>query len=169
MQRGAPRHEPVHSAIARTPDPSEGSLDPAPRTHTYQVGASTVVELHGEIDIAGLELVGHQLDAVTSQATPVIIVDLTPTGFFDCSGLTMLCRAHRRAEERAGTLRLVCDNALTLRMLRTGGLLGVLRPVPTLAQALADAERSGERAAGRHGGSGPEVGDRLERGPDSTE
>ncbi|MFD8368128.1 STAS domain-containing protein [Streptomyces hygroscopicus] len=108
----------------------------APRVHTHRVGAYTVVELHGEIDIAGVGSVGPGLDAATAGDEPAVIVDLRPTAFFDCSGLGLLCRAHRRVMERGGRMRLVCDNALILRTLRAGRLLDVLRPVATLDEAL---------------------------------
>ncbi|MFF5584532.1 STAS domain-containing protein [Streptomyces hygroscopicus] len=108
----------------------------APRVHTHRVGAYTVVELHGEIDIAGVGIVGPGLDAATAGDEPAVIVDLRPTAFFDCSGLGLLCRAHRRVVERGGRMRLVCDNALILRTLRAGRLLDVLRPVATLDEAL---------------------------------
>lgn len=108
----------------------------APRARTYRVGGYTVVELHGEIDIAGVGSVGPALDAATAGDEPAVIVDLRPAAFFDCSGLGMLCRAHRRVGERAGRMRLVCDNALILRTLRAGRMLDVLHPVATLDEAL---------------------------------
>ncbi|MDT3397978.1 anti-sigma factor antagonist [Streptomyces sp. B1866] len=106
---------------------------------TYPAHGHTVVELHGEIDIAGVESVGPPLDEATSAPAPAVIIDLRPTGFFDCSGLALLVRAHRRVAERGGRLRLICTSALGLRTLRAGGLFDLLRPVPTLADALRDA------------------------------
>ncbi|WP_275557563.1 STAS domain-containing protein [Streptomyces sp. 5-6(2022)] len=108
----------------------------APRVRTHRVGGYTVVELHGEIDIAGVGSVGPALDAATAGDGPAVIVDLRPTAFFDCSGLGLLCRAHRRVRERGGRMRLVCDDALILRTLRAGRMLDVLRPVATLDEAL---------------------------------
>ncbi|MER8154295.1 anti-sigma factor antagonist [Streptomyces sp. NPDC094472] len=108
----------------------------APRARTHRVGGYTVVELHGEIDIAGVGSVGPALDAATAGDKPAVIVDLRTAAFFDCSGLGLLCRAHRRVVERAGRMRLVCDNALILRTLRAGRMLDVLRPVATLDEAL---------------------------------
>ncbi|WP_344597813.1 STAS domain-containing protein [Streptomyces violaceusniger] len=108
----------------------------APRVRTHRVGGYTVVELHGEIDIAGVGSVGPALDAATAGDGPAVIVDLRPTAFFDCSGLGLLCRAHRRVRERGGRMRLVCDDALILRTLRAGRVLDVLRPVATLDEAL---------------------------------
>lgn len=111
-----------------------------PRARTHRVGGYTVVELHGEIDIAGVGSVGPMLDAATAGDKPAVIVDLRPAAFFDCSGLGLLCRAHRRVMERGGRMRLVCDNALILRTLRAGRMLDVLRPVATLDEALREGE-----------------------------
>ncbi len=149
-QQGAPRDAPVpleRGAQNAAREPVGGAGDPAvedgaaaddtaPRAHTYRVGGYTVVELHGEIDIAGVGSVGPALDAATAGDEPAVIVDLRPAAFFDCSGLGLLCRAHRRVEERAGRMRLVCDNALVLRTLRAGRMLEVLEPVATLDEAL---------------------------------
>lgn len=140
-QPGASRYAPVppaHGAHAAAADgvADAAADDTAPRVHTYRTGGYTVVELHGEIDIAGLGTVGPSLDAATTGDEPAVIVDLRPAAFFDCSGLGLLCRAHRRVGERHGRMRLVCDNALVLRTLRAGRLLDVLRPVATLDEAL---------------------------------
>ncbi|MBL1095797.1 STAS domain-containing protein [Streptomyces coffeae] len=163
-QPGAPRRAPVPSDAGVRPDPfpdtAAGGLcplperpaapEPEPWAVTYRVGRCTVVELHGEIDIAGLASVGPQLDAAT--ATPAVVIDLTPTTFFDCSGLGLLCRARRRVVERGGRMRLVCAHPLILRTLRVGGLSEVFQPVPTLEEAL----REEEAASG--GGTGPASG-----------
>ncbi|MGW7696440.1 STAS domain-containing protein [Streptomyces asiaticus] len=144
-QQGAPRDAPVpldRGAQNAAWEPASG--DPADdvvaRARTHRVGGYTVVELHGEIDIAGVGSVGPALDAATAGDRPAVIVDLRPTAFFDCSGLGLLCRAHRRVRERGGRLRLVCDDALILRTLRAGRMLDVLEPVATLDEALGEEE-----------------------------
>lgn len=134
-QQGAPRREaPQPAAIA--PEGVRADRGTAPRACTYGVGGYTVVELHGEIDIVGRESIGLELDRVTSPPAPAVVIDLTPTRFFDCSGLELVCRAYRRVRDRGGRLRVVCDSPLILRTLRVGGFLDVLCPVPTLADAL---------------------------------
>jgi anti-sigma B factor antagonist len=143
MQSGAPGPRPVG------PDaPGSARRDhsgPAPRVargaeasgaRTYRVGEYTVVELYGEIDLVGAASVGPRLDAATAQQVPAVIVDLRQVGFFDCSGMSLLYRAYRRAEERGGRLQVVCDSPLVLRTLRAGELLDLLRPVPALDDAL---------------------------------
>ena len=137
-QQGTPGRVPVTPDTAVTADGLFRTPDPGPRARTYQIGEYTVVELHGEIDIAGLEIVGPHLDDATATPAPAVIIDLRPTAFFDCSGVGLLCRTHRRVVERGGRMRLVCDNALILRTLRVSRLLEVLRPVATLDEALGE-------------------------------
>ncbi|WP_445516473.1 STAS domain-containing protein [Streptomyces sp. NEAU-174] len=144
-QQGAPRDAPVpldRGAQDAAREPVSGgpgrSDDVVARARTHRVGGYTVVELHGEIDIAGVGSVGPALDAATAGDRPAVIVDLRPTAFFDCSGLGLLCRAHRRVRERGGRMRLVCDDALILRTIRAGRMLDVLEPVATMGEALGE-------------------------------
>ncbi|WP_432136394.1 MULTISPECIES: anti-sigma factor antagonist [unclassified Streptomyces] len=96
----------------------------------------TVLELHGEIDIAAaVEIVPH-LDAATRGPAPRLVIDLTPVEFFDCSGLRLLYRARARILDRGGELRLVCTHPLALRILRATGLSRLLPPAASLAAAL---------------------------------
>lgn len=103
-----------------------------------------VMEFHGEIDIAAALKILPVLDAATTPPETLLVIDLTPTTFFDCSGLALLCRARTRLEERDGDLLLVCPHPLILRMLHILHLTPRLRPAPTLEDAL----RGHLRAAG---------------------
>ncbi|WP_406302938.1 STAS domain-containing protein [Streptomyces sp. NBC_00885] len=110
---------------------------PGPFGQVYRSQERTVVELHGEIDIAAATLVGAYLDVVTAVREHDVVVDLTHVAFFDCSGLALLCRARRRVAENGGRLWVVCDQPPVLRVFRAGGVLDVFRTVPTLEAALA--------------------------------
>ncbi|HET6358677.1 STAS domain-containing protein [Streptomyces sp.] len=110
---------------------------PGPFGQVYRSQERTVVELHGEIDIAAATLVGAYLDVVTAVREHDVVVDLTHVAFFDCSGLALLCRARRRVAENGGRLWVVCDQSPVLRVFRAGGVLDVFRTVPTLEAALA--------------------------------
>ncbi|MFR9799346.1 anti-sigma factor antagonist [Streptomyces sp. MS06] len=107
-----------------------------PHLHVRQDRGYTVLEFHGEIDIAAAAEIVPYLDAVTEAAAPRVVIDLTPVTFFDCSGLRLLYRARRRVLDRGGRLHLVCSHPLTLRMLRLTGLARLLPPRPTLDAAL---------------------------------
>jgi anti-anti-sigma factor len=100
----------------------------------------TVLELHGEIDIAAaVEIIPH-LDALTGRPGARIVIDLRRVEFFDCSGLRLLHRARHRVLDRGGELRLVCTHPLTLRVLKVTGLSRLLPPAPSLEAALEQPE-----------------------------
>ncbi|MFD3450887.1 STAS domain-containing protein [Streptomyces sp. NPDC058691] len=81
-------------------------------------GDSTVVTLDGEVDVLTAPRVSAALDLLTGTDRPDIVVDLRPVDFIDCSGLSALVRARRRAEQQQGRVRLVCRDEFTLRTLR---------------------------------------------------
>lgn len=112
---------------------------------TQQVSGFTVIEFHGEIDIAAAQQVLPDLDAATAAPGRTVVIDLTPVEFFDCSGLRLLCHAERRVTERRGWLLLVCPHPMILRILRAGHLIGRFTPLASReeALALADSEAAG--------------------------
>ncbi|MER6981472.1 anti-sigma factor antagonist [Streptomyces carpinensis] len=100
----------------------------------------TVLEFHGEIDIAAaVEIIPH-LDRITARPQARVVIDLSGVDFFDCSGLRLLHRARGRVLDRGGELRLVCTHPLTLRVIKVTGLSRVLPPRPTLDAALEQPE-----------------------------
>jgi anti-anti-sigma factor len=101
------------------------------------VADATVLELHGEIDLAALPEVELHVDDVTRGPQPRVVIDLRPIDFMDCSGLRALVHARRRVDERDGDLQVVCERPLTLKVLRAAGLLEAFSPVPDLDSALA--------------------------------
>ncbi|MEV5611279.1 STAS domain-containing protein [Streptomyces sp. NPDC052225] len=111
----------------------EDSL-PAPVIRT--VGDSVVVQLGGEIDLLAFQRMAPLLDAVAAGPYRVVAIDLTGTTFFDCSGLSLILRTHRRARERGGRTRVVCRHRLTLRIIELAGLNEVLEPAGTVEEAL---------------------------------
>ncbi|MFJ8795683.1 anti-sigma factor antagonist [Streptomyces sp. NPDC102462] len=118
------------------PEPRQ---EPAPLTRylrVHQDRGATVLEFHGEIDIAAATEIGPYLDRVTDRPGARIVIDLRHIEFFDCSGLRLLYRARGRVLEHGGRLHLVCTHPLTLRVLRVTGLARLLPPRPTLDAAL---------------------------------
>ncbi len=102
----------------------------------YGIDHAIVVELHGEIDLVAYQRTFPLLDAVAAGPEAVVIIDLSEVDFFDCSGVSLLMRVHRRVAERGGAMRIVCADALTLRILRLTHLTEVLCAAPTLGAAL---------------------------------
>lgn len=106
---------------------------------SYRLHGFTVLELHGEIDLAAQLDVEPYLDVITGAPAPRVVIDLCRTEFLDCSGLRLLVRARRRTGDRGGELRLVCPESVGAhRVMRCCGLLDALGPVATLADALPD-------------------------------
>ncbi|MGX1676217.1 anti-sigma factor antagonist [Streptomyces sp. NPDC055400] len=108
---------------------------PAPPV-VYETGDCVVVELRGEVDIVTLQDSAALLETVAAGPAATVVIDLTRTTFFDCSGLTLLMRTRRRVESRGGRLRLVCDQPMTLRLLEVTGLLPLFAPAPTVEAAV---------------------------------
>ncbi|MFE6779538.1 STAS domain-containing protein [Streptomyces sp. NPDC057702] len=80
--------------------------------------ANTVVELHGEIDIAAAECLAPRLRRLAAGASHEVVIDLRPVTFIDCSGLSMLCALHELLMVDGRRLRVVATRPVTLKMLR---------------------------------------------------
>ncbi|MEU7259745.1 STAS domain-containing protein [Streptomyces rimosus] len=80
-----------------------------------------------------------------------VLLGLRPAAFFGCSGLRLLLSAHQRLRTRSGRLRVVCDRIPTLCLLHVAGIAAVLRPAPTVADALTPVAADGLPAGGRSG------------------
>ncbi|GAA1917651.1 anti-sigma factor antagonist [Streptomyces durmitorensis] len=110
--------------------------DSTQQPRVYGHDGAVVIELHGEIDLLAYQKMAPLLDPITGGTATTVVIDLTRTTFFDCSGVALLVRAHRRTTARGARLAVVCTHHLTLRVLRLTGLTPVLSPVPSLEEAL---------------------------------
>ncbi|MFK0160591.1 STAS domain-containing protein [Streptomyces sp. NPDC090493] len=91
---------------------------------THRADGTTVVTLHGEIDVVAVLVLRTALDALAAGPEPDLVLDLRTVSFIDCSGLGMLCRTRNRIRSRHGRLRLVPPDEAFLRLLRRTGLNG---------------------------------------------
>jgi anti-sigma B factor antagonist len=66
-----------------------------------------VVRAPAEIDITTADRLRAVLTAAVARGHTTVVVDMTRTEFCDSSGLGVLVRAHKRALEAGGELRLV--------------------------------------------------------------
>ncbi|MFJ4640972.1 STAS domain-containing protein [Streptomyces hygroscopicus] len=115
----------------------ETLITSAPRHTERSVGGTTVVALHGDIDILTASPLGVRLDDLTAALHPDLVVDLRAVSFIDCAGLRVLCRARNRTVERHGRLRLVTGSGQFLRILGGAGLDGVFEIYDRLSEAVA--------------------------------
>nr|BFD81125.1 anti-sigma factor antagonist [Streptomyces sp. Xyl84] len=118
--------------MANAPAPAP----PARQLRVRRHRGYTVLELHGEIDIASALRILPRLDRVTARPGARVVIDLSGVEFFDCSGLRLLHRARIRVLGQGGELLLVCAHPLTLRVLAVTGLSRHLPPRPTLDAAV---------------------------------
>ncbi|MEV6107864.1 STAS domain-containing protein [Streptomyces sp. NPDC051940] len=149
----------MQAEAPQTPAGEPTAPRPTRYARSYRLQGCAVLELHGEIDLAALPEAEPHVDALTAPPRPRVVIDLRAAEFFDCSGLRLLCRAYRRVDERSGTLRVVCDRKIILRVLRASDLLQLFRPVGTLEEALEDVRESHGESTGE--GLGEHLGEHL--------
>lgn len=123
-------------------------------------GTRTVLELHGEIDLAVVLATTPQLYALTASHSATLVADLRTVTFMDCSGLAMLVDVRSRALASGGTFTMVCRDPKVLRLLEITGLADLLAPVPTLDEEADGASSTaglprGPEATGRAGPADP--------------
>lgn len=117
------------------------------RSSERVIAGTTVMELHGEIDLLTGHPLSTRLDALTAVPCPDLVLDLRALSFIDCAGLGVLCRAQNRIAARGGRLRLVTGRTGFLRILRHAQLGGVFEIHARLANALAAGPESGDPSA----------------------
>jgi anti-sigma B factor antagonist len=101
-------------------------------------GHGAVLAVGGEVDLATApQLRAKLVDLVEVDEARSIVVDLTPVAFMDSTGLGVLLAAHKRAQSRGRSIRLVCPEGQALRALRLTGLETVLSVHSSLVEAVA--------------------------------
>lgn len=145
------RHTDEQGRALSWPDDSPGGSVLARTKH-----GRTVVELHGEIDLAVVLATTPQLYALTTASRPRIVADLRQVTFIDCSGLAMLVDVRSRVLASDGAFTMVCADPRVLRLLRITGLLTLLAPVAELPEP-GEAQAAGGAAEddGRPGAEEP--------------
>jgi anti-sigma B factor antagonist len=90
-----------------------------------------VISVSGELDLASSPALEEELERVAKSDATVIVVDLAELEFMDSTGLSVLVRAHQRAEENGRRLGLVNGSQQVQRLLTLTGVADRL----TLADA----------------------------------
>jgi anti-sigma B factor antagonist len=83
---------------------------------------AAVVTVSGELDLASSPALEEELDRVVSSQTPLVVIDLRALEFMDSTGLSVLIRAHQRAEERGLRFGLVRGSQQVQRLLSLTGV-----------------------------------------------
>jgi anti-anti-sigma factor len=90
-------------------------------------GRRIVVAVAGEIDIASVQSVRHQLDAAEAAGADPLVLDLEDVTFMDSTGVAMIIDAQRRAEAAGRTFALRRVRAQPFRVLQ---IVGVAEEIP---------------------------------------
>ncbi|MFI6074030.1 STAS domain-containing protein [Actinoplanes sp. NPDC051343] len=103
---------------------------------------TTVVELHGDIDMETLQPLRDCVLAGIEENNDVV-VDLTDVALIDCASLGALVQADRLAERRGRNLSLLAPSAMTRRTLAGAGLSKTFRVIQGRSTSVSGAYRGG--------------------------
>lgn len=98
-----------------------------------------VARLVGEVDLSNVEQLTLAVQSSVSNAALGLVLDLTEVSYLDSTGLRLVFQLARELQDRQQQLRLVVPpDALIWRVLRLGGVQGVLAVYGQLSEALAE-------------------------------
>jgi anti-sigma B factor antagonist len=81
-----------------------------------------VIMLSGEVDVYTSPRLKQEMVDLLNQGQAHLIVDLNGVEYLDSTGLGVLIGGLKRARERDGDLRLICENMRILRIFEITGL-----------------------------------------------
>jgi anti-sigma B factor antagonist len=111
-------------------------MDPQLTLTVHRDGHGVVLRVGGEADLATAPQLHAKLVDLVENGTDSVVVDLTPVAFMDSTGLGVLLAGHRRARARGRTIRVVCPEGHTLRVLRLTGMATVFSVYSSLVEAV---------------------------------
>ncbi|MDY6997222.1 MAG: STAS domain-containing protein [Actinomycetota bacterium] len=101
---------------------------------------AVVVHTRGEVDSSTVESLTTVLDAaLTAAATPpakILVINLDDVTYFGSAGLNAVLGCYERGHADGVTVRVVASNAEVVRPIEVTKLDVVLRPYPSVADAL---------------------------------
>ena len=103
-----------------------------------QSGGTVVVRLVGRLDLASAAEVKQRLTRAIAEGHRRLVVDLGDVTFIDSSGLGALIGGLKAARLQRGDLRIARPGEQARLVLELTTLDRVLRPYPTVEEALAD-------------------------------
>ena len=92
------------------------------RVEVRNADATTVISVSGELDLASSPALEEELERVAQSDVQLVVVDLRNLEFMDSTGLSVLVRAHQRAEENGRRLGLVNGSQQVQRLLTLTGV-----------------------------------------------
>ena len=92
------------------------------RVEVRNADATAVISVSGELDLASSPALEEELERVAQSDAQLVVVDLRHLEFMDSTGLSVLVRAHQRAEENGRRLGLVNGSQQVQRLLTLTGV-----------------------------------------------
>jgi anti-sigma B factor antagonist len=92
------------------------------RVEVHSENQATVIAVSGELDLASSPALQEELDRVAASDSELLIIDLRELDFMDSTGLSVLVRAHQRAEEQGRRLAMVKGPQQVQRLLNLTGV-----------------------------------------------
>jgi anti-sigma B factor antagonist len=108
------------------------------RLEVRSQGRSTVIAVSGELDLASSPALQEELDRVSASDSDMVIIDLRELDFMDSTGLSVLVRAHQRAEEQGRRLAMVKGPQQVQRLLTLTGVADRMTLVDRPEELLAE-------------------------------
>lgn len=104
-------------------------------TRTPREGTA-IIALSGEVDVYTSPRVKQEIVDLLNGGTTRLLVDLSGVEYLDSTGLGVLIGGLKRAREREGDLKLLCDNPRILRIFEITGLTKIFDIHRTEAEAM---------------------------------
>ena len=108
------------------------------RLEVHNEQTATVIAVSGELDLASSPALQEELDRAQSANAQLLIIDLRELDFMDSTGLSVLVRAHQRADEQGRQLAMVKGPQQVQRLLSLTGVADRLTVVDTPEELLGE-------------------------------
>jgi anti-sigma B factor antagonist len=92
------------------------------RVEVHVQDHARVITVSGELDLASSPALEEELDRVVTADAELVIVDLRALEFMDSTGLSVLVKAHQRAEDNGKRFGLVNGSQQVQRLLSLTGV-----------------------------------------------
>jgi anti-anti-sigma factor len=99
-------------------------------------GDTPILAVTGELDLASTPTLEQELERVRTKGPSLIIIDLRELEFMDSTGLSVIIRAHQRAEKGGHRLGIVNGSRQVRRLLSLTGVADRLLIVDDLTELL---------------------------------
>lgn len=92
-------------------------VDDRLRIEVARDGETTVIRLHGELDLASAPAFNAQFEQARSESPSAVVVDLTELEFMDSTGLRSILMAHEHCDENGRRFAVIPGGRQVARLL----------------------------------------------------